>query len=328
MPGQPAITILLGPPRAGKTTRVLERYRALETADKHARRLLVLVPTALAVEAAEQGLMRAPDAPPVLLDAQILTFADLAKRILRHHEPDATRLTDLGQRLLLEDIVAGLLEAGAIDYYRRVAETPGFVGALADLFREFKQAEITPEGFEAELLARGEPSPKDCATHAIYAAYQRRLKDRHAYDAEGELWRVRDLLGDGKREPFADLRALFLDGFHSFTATQVAILPLLAAGVPEVVCTLPGDPDGRRSDLFHTVRRTIADLRDHFRVTVEPVEPAPGEGEPILVALADHIFDTEEGATARMTPAHARPVNAPATICPSASSRRPGGRAR
>jgi len=307
---RPPMTILIGPPRTGKTTRVLDRYRALLAEGVAAERILLLVPTRLAVEAALDRLMRAADAPPVLVGARILTFENLAHEIVRRHLPRATRMSPLGKRLLLEDIVAGLRERGAFRTYARIAETAGFIDTIGDLLGEFKRQEITPERFAAQLADA--TADKDRETLAIYSAYQRRLKADERYDAEGEFWQARDLLVEGRREPFHDLRAILLDGFHSFTATQLEILPLLAPVPHEVLCTLPGDAEGRatepqrhggerktdggtarRADLFHSVQRTVRQLAERFDVTIERVARTPGAGSPLLARLADALFSDE-----------------------------------
>src|SRR5205807_10464296 len=111
---------------------------------------------------------------------------------------------------------------------------------------------------------RGAPAAtrrKDYQCALIYAEYQRRLVRHHLYDLEGRQWYARDLLARGARRPFAQVRAVFVDGFTDFTHTQHEILAALAAFVLELWVTLPDEAGGQRAELFSRPRQTLARLQ-------------------------------------------------------------------
>src|SRR5262249_2398912 len=108
----------------------------------------------------------------------------------------------------------------------------------------------------------------------IYSEYQERLIRHNLYDLEGRFWYARDLLGQGPRRPFENVRAVFVDGFTDFTRVQHEILAAFAANVDEVWIALPDEPRDDRAELFSRPRHTRARFQA-LHLPVELVECAP-----------------------------------------------------
>src|SRR5262249_454364 len=148
----------------------------------------------------------------------------------------------------------------------------GFGEGLVNLLAELRRHRVAPD-----LLARAAAGPKETACAGVYARYCKELDRGHLYDAAGRLWRAAELLRTGLVEPFADLAAVFVDGFTDFSPAQQDLLEALAAHVGEVWITLPGEAGGDRAELFARPTATLqrlATLRP--RLVFLPEEGGPG----------------------------------------------------
>src|SRR5262249_3394673 len=154
-------------------------------------------------------------------------------------------------RLLIEDVLTELHGRKKLSHFERVVDTRGFADGIFALVSELKRNEIWPAAFARAAYRRGNQSTrlektigrrrisrKDHQCARLYATYQRRLIRHHLYDVEGRFWYARDLLTRGLRRPFESVRAVFVDGFSSFTRTQHEILAALAEQVEELWITL------------------------------------------------------------------------------------------
>ena len=154
-----------------------------------------------------------------LLAPRLFTFQDFAEEIVRANDPAARPLSDVQRRLLAEDIVADLHREKALSHFERVADTRGFTLGVFDLLAELKRAEVWPEHLTDHVVSR---KGQQCAL--LYARYQQQVQRLRLYDQEGRVWYASDLLSRGRRRPFEDVRAVFVDGFTDFTRTQMEIL--------------------------------------------------------------------------------------------------------
>jgi ATP-dependent helicase/DNAse subunit B len=91
----------------------------------------------------------------------------------------------------------------------------------------------------------------------LYACYQEQLQRLPLFDLDGRVWCARDLLRRGRRRPFDNVRAVFVDGFTDFTRTQVDILLGLREWVEELWLTLPGEGGEERAELFARPRAVV-----------------------------------------------------------------------
>ena len=87
------------------------------------------------------------------------------------------------------------------------------------------------------------------------------MRRQNLHDADGVAVRACDLLRQGLRQPFAEVRAAFVDGFGDFTRPQHDFLELLCEWVEELWIALPGEKDERRTELFARPGATLERLR-------------------------------------------------------------------
>ncbi len=266
------VHILCGPAGSGKTSRLLERYRAAAAVPGSA---LWLGPTRRAVEAIRETLLDGP----ALLAPHLFTFQDFAEEVVRANDPTARPLSDVQRRLLADDLIADLHRRKELSHFERVAETRGFTAGVFALLAELKRAEVWPAQLARAAYRRGYRGrhvAKTIKGHAIsgkerqctrlYARYQQQLQRLHLFDLEGRLWYARDLLGRGGRRPFEEVRAVFVDGFTDFTRTQTEILLGLCEWVQELWLALPDEEGDDRAELFVRPRAVAERFAPHAEV--------------------------------------------------------------
>ena len=243
-----AVRILCGPAWAGKTQRLLERYRVC-LADRPGSALW-LGPTVRSVEALRERLLEETAA---LCCPRLTTFHDVLQEIVRVNDPEARPLTAVQRRLLAEDMAAELSGGGRLAHFAGVADMRGFTDGVLGLLTDLQRNAVSPEEF-AQKAGAGDKQ-RQCAR--LYAHYHDELQRQHLHDADGVAGRACDLLRRGLRRPFGEVRAVFVDGFGDFTRPQQEFLERLCGFVEELWVALPGEADGQRAELFARPRETM-----------------------------------------------------------------------
>ncbi len=246
------VHIFCGPAHAGKTERMLERFRERLAAEP--KSALWLVPTVRAAQALRGRLADDPlSAGPALLR----TFHDMLQEIVQANDPTARLLTGVQRRMLTEDLLGGLCAKGELAHFAGVADTRGFADGVIELFANLQRNAVPVEQFTNATSAAG-AKERQCAH--LYAKYQGELSRQNLHDADGLGARAADLLRRGLRQPFGEVRTVFADGFGDFTRPQHDILDLLGEWVEDLWIALPGEENGDRPDLFARPRATTERL--------------------------------------------------------------------
>lgn len=274
------VTVVAGPARSGKTSRLLSAYRR-ELASGRIGSTLWLGPTHKSTTATAQLLV--DRSLPGCLSPNLLTFDQFAGRLLASAAPKMRPISALLVRSILKQLIDENARSGQLDYFAPIANTSGFLDLVFAFIRELKRLEIWPQELaDAQGPHAGEKDRELCR---IYAQYQELLLQHDLYDAEGQFWAARALLREGKRGPFAAIEHVFVDGFTDFTRTEHEVLELLASRAASLSISLPLEPDTRRGDLFVKTTRTLAELRRrHPHLEVECLRRRPGP-----LAALDHL---------------------------------------
>jgi ATP-dependent helicase/nuclease subunit B len=219
------------------------------------------------------------------LGVRISTFETLYAEILEragHPVPIADRRV---QYRLIQAAAVELFAAGNLPHYGPIHQMPGFINALRERFAEFKRARIWPE----QLLAYASTGPAGLGELAqLYLAYQTRLQELDWADGEGLSWLAVEAL---ERQPglLPDLSSLIVDGFDSFTATQLDALDLLAGSLPEVLITLPGAAGSQRT-AQRRFSQAQAELEQRLHPQISTLAEKP-HLPPSLLALEVGLFE-------------------------------------
>ena len=288
----PILTLLYGPAGAGKTSRLLERYRDALAAVRPGG-VLWLAPTSRAAADIQHRLLSGK--LPACFSPGISTFARFTADILKQSPEPMRPLNSLLKRQMVRQLLEDEQRAGSLEHFGPIAATAGLLDLVCEFIRQMKRLEIWPEQFAEACRERG-ASPKDRELLAIYQAYQDRLVGHNLYDAEGQFWSARDLL---RRQP-RQFELVVADGFSDFTRTEHDMLQTLAEQSAETWISLPLEVEPGRDDLFQKALGTRAELRRRHPNLRE--EAMPRLDKPTWPALA-HIEKTIFSNPRRMKPA-------------------------
>jgi ATP-dependent helicase/nuclease subunit B len=272
-----AIYLVTGPPGADLVGPALTEYLRRAREPGAALWLVPSVPSVRAAEAIQRQIAAAARRPVVSPNVYAIDGFSAAILERSGHPPVPSAAT---RRLVLDDVAAELSRTGRIPYFRRVAETRGFLHAADRLLDELEALGISPE--ELASAAHGPRAAKLSACAELAAAvYQRTAADGSA------LNRAVRIVENGCPPPFDRVRTVFISGFTSFTPVEWRLLAALVRQADLWVC-LPSDV-GDRGDAFAGVSETRARLevlgrRESCTAPVGDVRP------PGLAHLAQHLF--------------------------------------
>ncbi len=243
--------------------------------------LWVLVPDRLQAVAFRRRLARAGGA----LGIQVRTFNQLYHHVLIEAGEPVPEAPDAVVHLLFDDAIQRLSEAGDLQHYAPIAGTSGFVQRMAESVAELKRAHRTPQDLSK---ANGGRESNEIA--AIFATYQHHLERVGWEDQEGRAHRAHRSLIQ-QPDVWREAAALFVDGFDSLEPIQIEVLDQLAARLPELWITLPGEAGMQRA-AFRRFRRTFRRLRTAFpEAEIETVSPQRDQLPADLRRLERGLFE-------------------------------------
>ncbi|MFC2053170.1 PD-(D/E)XK nuclease family protein [Chloroflexota bacterium] len=277
----------IAPPAAGKTQFAIEHLRGV-LKDSPLATAWVIVPDRLQAAAFRRRLSSAGGA----IGAHVGTFGDLYKEVLELAGNPIPVASDPTIYFLIRSIVEDLHKQGRLPHYSSIRNTPGFINGLKEHFAEFKRALLWPEKLVTLTLA-GEPGLAELAQ--LYLSYQQKLQSIDWADPEGLSWLAVEAL-ESQPDLLNTWRLVIVDGFDDFNRTQRKALRLLADRIPEVIITLPGTAEMRRSvhgRFMHALDDLIADINPEIHyLDSSPHLPAP------LSTLESQVF--EKGTTPKV----------------------------
>jgi ATP-dependent helicase/DNAse subunit B len=286
------VTVVVGPARSGKTEHLLDVYRSALAGRPPIDAVESVLWIAPSQRTAEAVRTRLPTADlPGCFAPGIVTFAQLADRVLDHAADEIRPIHARMQRLLVEQLLQEANAAGRLPHFGPIADTPGLVDLAVEFIRELKRNEIWPEDFARACTSGRKPQPKNRELHELYTRYQDLLVKHRLYDADGQLWSARDRLQHGQQRPFERLRLVVVDGFTDLTRTQHEIVDALAERASAVYVGLVDDPESSRGDLFSKPRGTLARLQStHKKLQVERLDPPTGKPTTPLRHVERELF--------------------------------------
>lgn len=197
--------MITGPAGSGKTSQVLEEFRAALRAGERGARLLV--PTATLARHTRNLLAREGF---LLRGGAVQTLSGLVRELT----PDAAEVPGTVLYLVVEEAA----KRAARPEFARVAALPGFCAAIKRVIDEFIAA-----GCDSERLAAARPeAPLAPAFLAVYREVERELARR------GLLTRAARIARACEHAASSGIRALWMDGFHVLTEPELSLVRELA----------------------------------------------------------------------------------------------------
>ena len=221
----------------GRTRRLWQPVtERVQKAREENRPVILLVPEQYTLQA-ERDLIRDLHLPG-LLDISVLSPSRLAQRVFDlAGANEQIRLDARGRRIAVARALAQKQEK--LTYYRRAAEQPGFISAVAELL-----ASLREEKADSEALAAASDKVEDAVVRQkmqdmalVMAAYEEVMGDRFADSVHVRSDMLQRLPGSG----LVRGAVVCAYGFDVLTPPLRDILAALAACAHSVLVTLVGD---------------------------------------------------------------------------------------
>ncbi len=277
---------ILGPPRSGKTTLLVERFHQLTQAghrplviafgrDQHDRLLDRLIPA---------GTARFGAMP-------VTTHGLLAARILSTARPGRARtLRDVDERVVLDRVMqSGVLKSDL----RSIGDSHSLRDALLPLLHLFAQNGIARE--QAGRAAQRANDPRARDVFNLFALYRGYMDERGLITFYDAAWSAsRALAANAAAPPAADV--ILVDDFQDLDAGQFELLRTLAPPGGPVAVEVFGDPGGPRFSFRGTSDRF---LHGEFPRAYEPSDFHIASARPSDAVFASVIDALDSGAPVR-----------------------------
>lgn len=274
-------TLLTGAAGQGKTRAAIQRVKALMRR-KLFGKVWILLPTELQISAFRTRLLDELG-EAAHFGVEFFHFYDLCARLLEIVGTPQRRVQDTARFRILRHLLTE--QRHELEYFRAIAETPGFVALLAEFIQELKQARITPEDFEKVAA-----TPKDRDLARLYTAYQTLLRQRNLVDGEGEGWLALARL-EASLDLTFDVDLLIVDGYDQFNPVQAQLLAQLAGRVREMLLTLTYDP-ARAQTAHQRFAQTRATLIGYGVFSEKSLAELPQtDRRSVLQHLSGNLFD-------------------------------------
>ena len=286
---------ILGAPRSGKTSLLIERFHHLE---RTGHRPLVI---AFGREQRDHLLDRLILPGAARFGAMpVTTHGMLATRIVSAARPRAVRtLRDVDELVVLDRVIDPALFRSDL---RSIASSSALRDDLLRLVHVFAQNGLSPD--DAVRAAERAREPRAADVLRLFAAYQRRLRERGLVTFYDVAWEAARLVTtDASFATAASVRGVVLvDDVQDLDAGQFALLRAIAAPGGNVALEVFGDPTGPRFSFRGTSDRF---LREEIPAAYRPAEFRLASPQPTNAALAK-VVNTLHPAVA--TPPPVRPA--------------------
>ncbi|HSM58185.1 MAG TPA: hypothetical protein VK879_18675, partial [Candidatus Sulfomarinibacteraceae bacterium] len=286
------ISLLVAPGGAGKTDYALQLVR--QTTDGLHQLARVCVANRQQAMSWQRRLVQGPGDRPGHIGVEVMTFDDLYAACLDAAGWTVTRIDETVEHRLIRAAAQQL----DLAHYGALRQRPGFIQELRRLIGEFKSTQLRPQQLADGIEALGNEARLREVVQ-LYKRYNDLLQEQQWTDSRGLGWMaLAALQGDSASHAYAWPRAhlwplLIVDGFDSFTQTQLALLKQLGQRVDRLIITLTGDAGAdtprRAHRRFHRTRR---ELEQRLNVTAQPLPARSARPAPrgALAHLRENLF--------------------------------------
>ena len=276
--------LITGPAGSGKTEFL---YAELEQAYRAGIPCVWIAPEQQSVQAEREILARLGDG--CNLSVEILNFERLPERIARDCGDLAVTYPDRGALCALLSVLAAE-NKGKLREYASCAEDGDFIDGLFGLFGRLRSERIRPEDLqkavESGRLESERLKAKVADIALLYAAYDAYF-DETRRDPRDALTVLAEQLPE---KPFFAGKAVFVDGYYTFTGQEYAVLAQILRQAGAVYCS--ATYDGR--EIFEgneACAQRLMKLAGEHRVI--PMGEYRRSEKPELCFLENHLWSEE-----------------------------------
>ncbi|MFG6149502.1 helicase-exonuclease AddAB subunit AddB [Halobacillus sp. B23F22_1] len=274
------IQFTLGRSGTGKGTHCLQEIRSRLAEEPNGAPIMYIVPDQMTFQQ-EYALLTGGDIEGSIR-AQVFSFSRLAWRVLQETGGGTKKfISSTGVQMMLRKII----EERTSDWkvFQKAIEKQGFVEQLENMITEFKRYQVTPVMLHEQMHQmdqfmhrtsheEGLRDKLDDLTY-IYDRLIDALKEQYI-DSEDQLQLLSEKIPEAD---FLEEAEVYLEGFHSFTPQEYAVIEALLKKCRTVKVTLTMDSpqEGDELDLFHETKDTyfkFKEMAEELGIAVEHVE--------------------------------------------------------
>ena len=204
----------------------VERARGMQTDE-----WLWLLPTRHLLHTVRQQLL---DGRAGLVDVPLLTFDDIAERVVKHVNQNTQLLTPYMREKIIEQLIERHADHPYLSVFRSIMEQPGLYRSVAQAIGEMKRSGLTEQAVETYLQQSESDQTEARRQQALAFMFLRYQEELHRdetnvrVDPEEMLRLACDILEDGRIPaaalPYTDIHTLWVDHFTDFTSLQLRLL--------------------------------------------------------------------------------------------------------
>ncbi len=226
----------------------------------------------------------------------IVAFQDFVEELLAAEGLHARAVESLERELLLQQAAALLEAEGRLNCLGDAAGSQGFRAHALQIITRLKQSAIEPAEFRRRIAQRSEKSPLDEVIADLYEAYQTALHAAGAYDTVGLFWSAHEIASRRRPKSIEGVRALYLDGFDDFTASEFRVLAALEPHLEELAFGIRADLERpSAADLYALPSRTVEALQRLFPAARVEHFPEPAAESAIAFATRELFWRNAPG---------------------------------
>ncbi|ENH95650.1 ATP-dependent nuclease subunit B [Gracilibacillus halophilus YIM-C55.5] len=281
------LQFIVGSATMNKSEYCLDKIKQRLKEDPQGKPIIYLVPDQMTFQQ-EYAMLQSPDLTGSIR-AQVYSFSRLAWRVMQL-TGGATKkyITSTGMQMMLRKIIEQRTDDWKM--FEKAIEKQGFIEKLEDMITEFKRYQITPDWLEQQIASI------DRFQHQSIS--ERRLRDKLddlyyiyqqlAVSLEGNYMdnedRLQKLIEQLENSTYLQGADVYIDGFHSFTPHELAVVETILKQANQVTVTLTVDDVAESEpsslDLFLQTKETyqmVKQVADQHYIETEVTQLRPND---------------------------------------------------
>ncbi|MFC4559184.1 helicase-exonuclease AddAB subunit AddB [Virgibacillus kekensis] len=261
------IRFLIGRAGTGKSGRTLDEIKAKLVENPQGPPIYYIVPDQMTFQQ-EYALFKDKNIKGSIR-AQVVSFSRLAWRVLQETGGSTRQfISSVGIQMMLRKIIEE--KESEWNVFQKALEKQGFLSQVETMITEFKRYRITPDMLYMQIEQMNRFVHKESGEVAltnklkdlayIYENLVRSLQGKYI-DSEDQLQLLAEKAADAKLLENAEV---YLDGFHSFSPQEMAVIEALMKKCNNVTIALAGDSIDQQElpelDLFFQPKETFQQL--------------------------------------------------------------------